>query len=128
MNTELYIARKILPRRNSEAISNPIVNIAMIAIALGLAVMIIAVSVIVGFKSTISEQIFGFSSHIEIVNFDMNSSFESLPVRTDSTLLAELRNEEKITHRVEKYRTSPTLLATAWPWHNGQQRPMPTSL
>ena len=56
MNTELYIARKILPRRNSEAISNPIVNIAMIAIALGLAVMIIAVSVIVGFKSTISEQ------------------------------------------------------------------------
>ena len=109
MNTELYIARKILPRRNSEAISNPIVNIAMIAIALGLAVMIIAVSVIVGFKSTISEQIFGFSSHIEIVNFDMNSSFESLPVRTDSTLLAELRNEEKITH-VQIYATKPALV------------------
>lgn len=109
MNTELYIARKILPRRNSEAISNPIVNIAMIAIALGLAVMIIAVSVIVGFKSTISEQIFGFSSHIEIVNFDSNTSFESLPVRADSTLIAELRNEKNVAH-VQIYATKPALV------------------
>lgn len=109
MNTELYIARKILPRRNSEAISNPIVNIAMVAIALGLAVMIIAVSVIVGFKSTISEQIFGFSSHIEIVNFDSNTSFESLPIRTDSTLLSELANEKNVTH-VQIYATKPALV------------------
>jgi len=109
MNTELYIARKILPRRNSEAISNPIVNIAMIAIALGLAVMIIAVSVIVGFKSTISEQIFGFSSHIEIVNFDSNTSFESLPVRMDSTLISELRNEKNVAH-VQIYATKPALV------------------
>ena len=39
----------------------------------------------------------------------MNSSFESLPVRTDSTLLAELRNEEKITH-VQIYATKPALV------------------
>lgn len=109
MNTELYIARHILPRRGSESISNPIVNIAIVAIALGLAVMIIAVSVIVGFKSTISEQIFGFSSHIEIVNFDTNTSFESLPIRTDSTLLEELRSEENVTH-VQIYATKPALV------------------
>lgn len=109
MNTELYIAQKILPRRKSKTISSPIVNIAMMAIALGLAVMIIAVSVIVGFKSTISEQIFGFSSHIEIVNFDMNTSFESMPIHTDSLLAENLRSETCVEH-VQIYATKPALI------------------
>ncbi|MCQ2605096.1 MAG: ABC transporter permease [Bacteroidales bacterium] len=109
MNTELYIARHILPRKNTTNISKPIVNIAIIAIALGLAVMIIAVSIIVGFKSTISEQIFGFSSHIEIVNFDNNSSYETLPIQKDSNLIKNLQNEEIVTG-VQVYATKPGLI------------------
>jgi len=109
MNTELYIARHILPRKNTTNISKPIVNISIIAIALGLAVMIIAVSIIVGFKSTISEQIFGFSSHIEIVNFDNNSSYETLPIQKDSNLIKNLQNEEIVTG-VQVYATKPGLI------------------
>ena len=109
MNIELYIARKILPRKRSEAISSPIVNIAIIAIALGLAVMIIAVSVIVGFKSTISEQIFGFSSHIEIVNYDSNTSFESLPIRKDENIMQNIENEYFVTH-IQLYATKPAIV------------------
>jgi len=86
LNTEFYIAKHILPHKDTANISKPIINIAIFAIALGLAVMIIAVSVIIGFKSTISEQIFGFSSHIEIVNFDSNNSFESIPIQKDPFL------------------------------------------
>ena len=109
MNKELYIARKILPRKRSEAISSPIVNIAIIAIALGLAVMIIAVSVIVGFKSTISEQIFGFSSHIEIVNYDSNTSFESLPIRKDENIMQNIENEDFVT-QIQLYATKPAIV------------------
>ena len=109
MNKELYIARKILPRKSSEAISSPIVNITIIAIALGLAVMIIAVSVIVGFKSTISEQIFGFSSHIEIVNYDSNTSFESLPIRKDENIMQNIENEDFVTH-IQLYATKPAIV------------------
>ncbi len=109
MNTELYIARHILPRENTTNISKSIVNIAIIAIALGLAVMIIAVSVIVGFKSTISEQIFGFSSHIEIVNFDNNSSYETLPIQKDPTLISNLKKEKNVT-AVQVYATKPGLI------------------
>jgi len=75
MNTELYIAKRILPHKDTANISKPIVTIAIIAIALGLAVMIVSVSVIIGFKTTISDKIFGFSSHIQIVNFDTNTSY-----------------------------------------------------
>ncbi len=109
MNTELYIAKQILPHKSTANISKPIVNIAIIAIALGLAVMIIAVSVILGFKSTISEQIFGFSSHLEIVNFDSNNSFESNPIAADSSLEMDLRNEENVTH-IQVYATKPAII------------------
>ncbi len=109
INTELYIARHILPRKHSDAISNPIVSIAVAAIALGLAVMIVAVSVIVGFKSTISEQVFGFSSHLEIVNLDSNNSFESVPIFADSSLEKHLNDDENVVH-VQKYATKPAII------------------
>lgn len=109
MNTELYIAKQILPHKDTANISKPIVNIAIIAIALGLAVMIVAVSVISGFKSTISEQIFGFNSHLEIVNFDSNNSFESVPITTDSILFTQLQSEENVVH-VQTYATKPGLI------------------
>ncbi|MCQ2959141.1 MAG: ABC transporter permease [Bacteroidales bacterium] len=109
MNTELYIAKQILPHKDTANISKPIVNIAIIAIALGLAVMMIAISVIVGFKSTISEQIFGFSSHIEIVNFDTNNSFESLPITTDQAIIENIKKEDAVVH-IQTYATKPALV------------------
>lgn len=98
-----------MPRKHSDAISKPIVSIAVIAIALGLAVMIVAVSVIIGFKSTISEQIFGFSSHLEIVNLDANNSFESIPIYADSSLEKNLNDEESVVH-IQKYATKPAII------------------
>ena len=61
MNLSRFIALRIY--RNSEPgkqVSRPAVLIAMVGIALGLAVMIIAVSVIVGFKSEVRDKIVGF--------------------------------------------------------------------
>ncbi|MFO7867828.1 MAG: FtsX-like permease family protein [Bacteroidales bacterium] len=109
MNVELYIAKKILPHKSNANISKPIVRIAKIAIALGLAVMIIAISVIIGFKSTISEKLFGFSSHIQIVNFDANNSFETIPITKDSVLFAKLQSQEYIKH-VEYFATKPAII------------------
>ena len=71
--------------------------------------MIVAVSIIVGFKSTISEQVFGFSSHLEIVNFDSNNSFESMPIFADSSLEKKLNAEENVVH-IQKYATKPAII------------------
>ena len=71
MNLSRFIALRIY--RNSEPgkqVSRPAVLIAMVGIALGLAVMIIAVSVIVGFKSEVRDKIVGFGAHIQIGNLD----------------------------------------------------------
>jgi lipoprotein-releasing system permease protein len=109
MNIELYIARKIVPHKDSTNISKPIVRIAIIAIALGLAVMIVAVSIIVGFKSTISEKIFGFSSHIQIVNYDNNNSFEASPILFNAALQEEIAQEKEVAH-VQRFATKPGIV------------------
>lgn len=109
MNTELYIARQILPHKDNTNISKPIVRIAIIAIALGLAVMIVAVSVILGFKSTISEKIFGFSAHIQIVNYDNNNSFEATPILFNANLQQEIAQEKAVAH-VQRFTTKPGIV------------------
>lgn len=109
MNTEYYIAKQILPHKDKANISKPIVNIAIIAIALGLTVMIIAVSIIIGFKTTISDKIFGFSSHIQIVNFDSNTSYESFPIEKDTFLYQNLQTNPNVTH-VQVYATKPGII------------------
>ncbi len=109
MNTELYIAKRILPHKDTANISKPIVTIAIIAIALGLAVMIVSVSVIIGFKTTISDKIFGFSSHIQIVNFDTNTSYESIPVKKDSVLVESILELSNVEH-VQTFATKPGII------------------
>ena len=91
MNLSRFIALRIY--RNSEPgkqVSRPAVLIAMVGIALGLAVMIIAVSVIVGFKSEVRDKIVGFGAHIQIGNLDAARSYETRPVVVGDSMMAAL--------------------------------------
>ncbi|MCK4749798.1 MAG: ABC transporter permease, partial [Bacteroidales bacterium] len=77
MNTEFFIARKLIFGRDKEkSISRSILDVAIFGISLGLAVMIVAVAVVTGFKNEIGRKVIGFASHIQILNFDSNISYE----------------------------------------------------
>lgn len=81
MNTEFFIARRLVfDKESKKTISRAIVRIAVFGISLGLAVMIISMAVVTGFKHEISNKVIGFGSHIQIVNYDSNVSFESVPI------------------------------------------------
>ena len=81
MNTELFISRRLFfEKSNKKFLSQKIIRIALVGIALGLAVMIISVAVITGFKDEIRNKVIGFGSHIQVVNFDSNNSYETRPV------------------------------------------------
>ncbi len=58
MNAELFIARRIYKgdKKNDKRVSSPAIKIAIAGIALGLAVMIVSVCIIVGFKKRGSRQ------------------------------------------------------------------------
>ena len=113
MNLSRFIALRIY--RNSEPgkqVSRPAVLIAMVGIALGLAVMIIAVSVIVGFKSEVRDKIVGFGAHIQIGNLDAARSYETRPVVVGDSMMAALSDYPEVKH-VQRYSTKPGMIKTA---------------
>ena len=70
MSLSLFLARRLYHDSDvGKQVSRPAVLIATIGVAIGLAVMIIAVSVIIGFKSEVRDKIIGFGSHIQISKF-----------------------------------------------------------
>ena len=78
--------------------SKPVVRISIVSIALGLALMIISVAVVIGFKNSVSQKVMGFAAHLQLVPFDNNVSLQGKPVKLNDELIAKLRGNEKIAH------------------------------
>lgn len=112
MNTEFFIARRILKGgKQSKQVSTPIVRIAVAGIALGLAVMIITVAIVTGFQKEIREKIIGFGAHIQITNYDNNTSQEPAPISRQQSFLPELKQIPGVTH-VQAYAVKNGLIKT----------------
>jgi len=97
LNLPLFIANRI-SGKDKENLSGPVIRIAVITIALGLSVMILAVAVLVGFQTEIRNKVIGFSAHIQIDNFDENASYEASPVSMDQPFYPELDKVDGIKH------------------------------
>ena len=113
MNLSRFIALRIY--RSSDAgkqVSRPAVLIATVGVAIGLAVMIIAVSVIIGFKSEVRDKIIGFGSHIQISNSDAARSFETRPIAVTDSMIAALADNPDVKH-VQRYSTKPGMIKTS---------------
>ena len=90
MNLPLFIARRIYSDKGDRRqVSRPAICIATAGVAVGLAVRIITVSVVLGFKHTIRDKVIGFGSHIQVQNLFSQNSTGSYPIEvTDSALKA----------------------------------------
>jgi len=97
LNLPVFIANR-LSGKDKENLSGPAVRIAVLTIALGLAVMIISVSVLVGFQSEIRNKVIGFAAHIRIDNFDSNTSYESEPVSINQPFYPGIEEREGVRH------------------------------
>jgi len=112
LNIEFFIARRlILDKETKKTISRSILSIAVFGVALSLAVMIIAVAVVTGFKNEITNKVVGFGSHIQILNFDSNISYETQPIKKDQEFLSDLRSEPGILN-VQVFATKAGIIKT----------------
>ena len=112
MNLPLFIARKIYGQdTDHHEVSRPAIRIATIGVAIGLAVMIITVSVVFGFKHTIRDKVVGFGSHIQIENFMTQQTARPSPVCLSDTLLRQLRQTDGVSH-VALYSMTQGILKT----------------
>jgi lipoprotein-releasing system permease protein len=112
MNTELFISRRLFfEKNNKKFLSQKIIRIALVGIALGLAVMIISVGVVTGFKNEIRNKVIGFGSHIQVVNFDSSNSFETQPISKKQPFLDELKTLNGVS-QVQVFATKPGMIKT----------------
>ncbi len=112
MNTELFISRRLFFEKNTaKFLSQKIIRIALIGIALGLAVMIVSVAVITGFKEEIRNKVIGFGSHIQVVNFDSSNSYETRPISQKQPFLENLTALDGV-ENVGVYATKPGMIKT----------------
>ena len=65
-------------------------RIAVTSVALGIAIMLISIAVVVGFKNQIKDKVIGFVAPIHIQALNQNESIEETPFILDSVLLARL--------------------------------------
>lgn len=106
----LFIAKRIYRNDSGgKQVSRPAVIIAMIGVALGLAVMLLTVAIVVGFKKEVRDKVTGFGSHIQITNFDAVRSYETQPIAADDSLFLALYDYPEVKH-VQRYSTKPGMI------------------
>jgi lipoprotein-releasing system permease protein len=86
-----------------------VLRIAGSAIAIGIAVMIISVSVVTGFKNEIFSKFIGTQSHITIKNRDINGTFETLPIENNIEFKKNISSISGINH-IQIFATKPGII------------------
>lgn len=112
MNLPLFIARHIYSDNDSEQkVSRPAIRIATAGVAIGLAVMIVSVCIVFGFKHTIRDKVVGFGGHITVANFMSLHGREQAPVVMNDSMMNVLRKINGVKH-VQRYAMTQGILKT----------------
>ena len=110
--SEWKIAKRLYFSEEGKArTSRPAVRVALGGIVIGVMVMIVAICVVVGFKQEIQRKVAGFGSHIQVVNFDNNATYELQPVEVSDSLLQKLRGLPYV-KQVSTFASKPGILKT----------------
>lgn len=111
MNLSFFIARRITGFNSREGYSGPMVTVAVSGIAIGLAVMLLSVGIVRGFRQTIREKIIGFGAHVRVTNFAVGTQLESPPMPADVDFLPLLLQHEAVKH-VQGFAIKPGIIKT----------------
>lgn len=112
MNFSLFIAHKLYKDQGGrQHVSRPAITIATAGVAIGLAVMLLSVFVVLGFKHTIRDKVIGFGSHIQVTNFMNQMSADQQPIVVGDSMMAVIRGIEGVSH-VERFAYKQGILKT----------------
>ncbi|MCK4919900.1 MAG: ABC transporter permease [Bacteroidales bacterium] len=97
MNLEFFIANRISGnKRKRKHFSNTITTIVITGITLSIAVMLVSVSIVTGFKNEITNKISGFGSHVQVLNYDSNLSYETKPIPAYLPIYDDIRSLDNV--------------------------------
>ena len=112
MNLPFFLARRIYTNNSDKTrVDRPAIRIAIAGVAIGLAVMLVSVSVVFGFKHTIRDKVVGFGSHIQVANFMALQTAEQYPIQMGDSMLSVLKRIPGVNH-VQRYAIKQGILKT----------------
>lgn len=112
MNWKLFIARRIYKNNDgSKEVSKPAVRIAMAGISIGLAVMIVSVAVVIGFKNQVRDKVVGLASEVIVTSLDDAQLYMTAPIAAGDSLMETLSVKPDISH-VQRYSVKPGMIMT----------------
>jgi lipoprotein-releasing system permease protein len=112
LKLELFIVNRIKSGGISgKRLAGPVVKVAIAGIILGMVVMILSIDIGLGFKKEIREKIIGFGSHIQVISYDFNLSYQTNPIERDTLLELSMNEVEGVRH-VQQFATKPGLIKT----------------
>ena len=112
MHFPLFIAKRLYSEQGDKRkVSRPAIHIATAGVAIGLAVMIISVCVVLGFKHTIRDKVIGFGSHIQVADFLTLQQMEQYPIVIDDSMINVLRHIPDVAH-VQRFAMKEGILKT----------------
>ena len=113
LNTELYIAKRLLYGGSRKKSTGLMVSISVFGIALSLSVMIIAVFVTMGFKREIGRKATGFAADIRITNLEgHHSTYNMSPISVNQPFLSDIKALPEVRH-VQKFCLKPGIMKSA---------------
>ena len=113
MQWVLFIARRIYQRNEGgREVSKPAIRIAMAGIAIGLAVMIVSVSVAIGFKHEIRNKVVEMTSELVVTSLDDAQLYQTKPIAAGDSLLSVLGDVDNVQH-VQRYSTKTGMIMTS---------------
>ena len=112
MNIEYFIANRLFTaKEKNNRYTKPILGIAILAIGFSVAIMLISIMIVTGFKKDISDKVIGFNSHITITNFTDNQSYESEPIDVNQDFYSSMNSQDGVKN-IQVYATKAGIVKT----------------
>lgn len=112
MNFPFFIAKRLYSDPGErQKVSRPAISIATAGVAIGLAVMIVSVCVVLGFKHSIRDKVVGFGSHIQVADFMTLHQSEQYPVVMSDSMVGVLKAIPGVKH-VQRFAVKEGILKT----------------
>lgn len=92
--------------------TKPIVRISVFGIALGVAVMVLSLSIVTGFQQEIRSKVVGFGSHLQLRSFSLNSGLDDQPISKNQSFYPSIADKYDEIENIQVFANKAGILKT----------------
>lgn len=107
-----FVAKRLFAQDGSSGRASRLATgIATFGVAIGLAVMLVSVSIVLGFQKEVQDKVLGFGAHIKVLNYKSLGQQEFSPIVIDDSIVSRLESIPNVAS-VARYCIKPGMLKT----------------